>query len=96
MKFKIKVCEKGNEEKFWWEEYDKEVDDIKNWGKTTVLEFNNTLRPWEKERVFLDAQPMERKEKECSKCYGLGQVAKGFLPIECPVCKGTGTEEEWV
>ena len=53
MRFRIKCCNKGNQDKWWWEDYEKDIDDPDSWGKAIVNYYNSTLKPMEKEREYL-------------------------------------------
>lgn len=53
MKFKITVANKGDLENSWDENYDEDIEDPQEWAEYTVKQFNNTLRPMEKERVLI-------------------------------------------
>ncbi|GEM_PF-3057935 len=60
MLFKI-VCRNVGEEETWEEEYDKNVEDPKEWAEKTVAWFNETLRPGEKPRELVDVVVINTK-----------------------------------
>ncbi len=63
MKFKIKVksINTGNE---WWEEYDKNVTDPRQWAENTMAKFNRTLRPGESSRELLEVEVLREAQDE--------------------------------
>ena len=60
MKFRIKIADKDTPDNFWWEEYEKNIDDPMKWGKETINDFNEILMPNERERIFLDAEILDK------------------------------------
>ena len=62
MKFKVIVnyANSENSTSEWLENFDKEEietsEQAENWAKETIIEFNNTLRPLERARVFVGVE----------------------------------------
>jgi len=54
MQFKVKIAHVGDPDHAWWEEYNKDTNDPKQWAETTVKTFNETLRPGEKPRMVIE------------------------------------------
>lgn len=76
MKFKILVRHLGDDLKdAWWEEYDKEYivskERLDEWARGTIEMFNDTLKPGESPREYLDGVllPYEDEDDEQEDLY---------------------------
>lgn len=100
MKFKI-LCnykEHSPELEGWWESYDraevKNLNDAIEWGEKAVAYFNDTLRPHEKERIFIKAEITGESnlEHDWEKTNIMTIIEKHrmFDTYKCSICGITG------
>lgn len=59
MKFKIRVCNKGETKYPWEEDYDIDTKDPQAWAEDTIKRFNSALRPGERERYLLNVEVID-------------------------------------
>lgn len=65
--FTITICNTETPEKTWKEEYTKDlqtIETIEEWARDTIQEWNDTLRPHEKERTFISARIINHLTKD--------------------------------
>ena len=58
MKFKI-IVGRRQEDQFWEETYEKNVEDPQVWAEQAINRFNSNLRPGETERVLLSVEVVD-------------------------------------
>ena len=98
MKFKIKCCDKGDQDNFWWEDYDKNVDDVDKWGQAIIGNFNSTLAPGEKEREYLgyeiidsfSVSPESHDFRKTNLVTIMGSGGRSYDNYKCSKCEVTG------
>ena len=97
MKFRILVAyrDEREEEEPWWEEFDKNVSDVKRWARETIEWFNSYCSLGERARLLVRVEILDEKsQKEHSwEKQNLVTVISGgeiYDVMRCSVCGVTG------
>lgn len=64
MRFKFEYRYRDRPDETQWEEYDEITDDAEKWAKDTLEFFNNTLRPGESARDFIQCVVLDADSQE--------------------------------
>lgn len=93
MRFRLKSAKVGDEDNFWWENYDKPTTNPEQWCKDIIGYFNATCKPGEQQRVYLGfellAVQVMKVEHNWSKTNLYTITGKGFMH-DTQKCNGCG------